>query len=272
MTDDVFRLLARHYASIAKELGSQAEQANLLNHATAVGTEREEVYLDFIKRYLPATCDAFLGGYLFDLQGNSSTQMDIIVTSGHTPRFKMSRGNKYIAPLEGTIAVAEVKSQLTKEKLHAALAGCSSIPAMPNQAGIVATYLKIPELRWQDTPYKIVFAYDGLEARTVCEHLDEYYRLNSEIPLSRRPNILHVLNKYMIVRFAPDMSVRNLDGSEDANQPAVGEYKLFELAPDVSSALWTLQELHHLAFMSSHLMYKFDGWHTNIMRLIQQDM
>ena len=118
MKPDVFDHLKDHYISIARELNSQASQAGLLTNPTGVGTEREEVYRAFLERHLPKMCDVFLGGYVFDLSGISSAQIDVIVTSGNTPRFRMSSGSRYIAPLEGTIAVAEIKSHLNKDTLE----------------------------------------------------------------------------------------------------------------------------------------------------------
>ena len=140
MKPDVFDRLKEHYVSVARELSSQASQAGLLNNPTGVGTEREEVYRTFLERHLPKMCDVFLGGYVFDLKGNTSKQIDVIVTGGNTPRFRMSSGNRYIAPLEGAIAVAEVKSRLNKETLQESLSNCASIPFMPDHKGIVAPY------------------------------------------------------------------------------------------------------------------------------------
>jgi len=193
MTPDVFENLKQHYASIASELSSQAHQARLLTNPTGVGGEREEVYRAFLERHLPKTCDVFLGGYVFDLVGTSSDQIDVIVTSGNTPRFQMHGGNRYIAPLEGTIAVAEVKSRLDKNTLQDALENCASIPPMPDQSGIVPPFLKISDESWQDTPYKVVFSYDGIDANRVCRYIEQFYDQNQSVPLVRRPNIIHVL-------------------------------------------------------------------------------
>ena len=264
MGHDVFRHLAEHYASVARELSSKARQAHLLANATAMGTEREEVYREFLERHLPRTCDVFLGGYIFDRTGHSSNQIDIIATSGIAPRFRMSSGNRYIAPLEGTIAVAEIKSRLSKETLQQALAGCASIPTMPKQDSIVAPYLRVNDSEWQDLPYKIVFAYDGIAADTACAHIAEYYKDNSDIPTYRRPNVIHVLEKYMIMRITPDVTVVSVDGSSVPDQPEIGQFHPFLVGSDISAMVWTLAALQERAFLSAHLRYKFDEWHDNI--------
>ena len=271
MKPDVFDHLKEHYISIARELNSQARQAGLLTNPTGVGTEREEVYRAFLERHLPKMCDVFLGGYVFDLRGNSSAQIDVIVTSGNTPRFRMSSGSRYIAPLEGTIGVAEIKSHLNKDTLEEALNNCASIPSMPDSKGIVAPYLKLDKDNWQDTPYKIVYAYDGIAANTICAHITAFYNQHQEIPIARRPNIIHVLDKYMVMRIAPGMTVINPDGKPDATQPDAGQYKPFFTGSDASAMAWTLIALQEKSFLSNSLMYKYDEWHNKIVERIQND-
>ena len=272
MKPDVFDHLKQHYISIAEELRSQATQAGLLTNPTGVGTEREEVYRTFLERHLPKACDVFLGGYIFDLEGSASKQMDVIVTGGTTLRFRMSGGNRYIAPLEGTIGVAEVKSQLNKSTLEESLIGCASIPLMPDYQGIVAPYLKIAQENWWDLPYKIVFAYDGIEASTICEHLEAFYAQNPNIPITRRPNIIHVLEKYMVIRKTSGMTVLNPDGKPDAIQPEIGQYRPFSTGPDASAMTWTLIALQENAFLCNSLMYKYGEWHNKIMARIQNEL
>ena len=268
MNDDVFGDLAAHYAAVAQELSSQAQQAGLLRNPTATGTEREDVYRAFLERHLPRSCDVFLGGYIFDKSGNSSSQMDVIATGGNVPRFRMSSGERHIAPLEGTVAVAEVKSHLTKETLREALDGCASIPPMPKPEGIVPPYLRVPEARWNDAPYKTIFAYDGLSSDTICAHIAEYYEQNTHIPLFRRPNIIHVLNKYLIMRVTGSVKIADVRGSVEAEQPEQGTFYPFDMAPDVSAMAWTLTEVQYNVFSCAHLLYKFGEWHDNIIARI----
>ncbi len=115
---DMFDAIEYHFTQMADELRSQANQAGLLNNPADKGAEREEIFRDFLDRHLPASCDVFLGGYVFDAKGNRSQQIDIIVTNDLTPRFRLSSGHRFIAPLEGTIATVEVKSRLDKEGLE----------------------------------------------------------------------------------------------------------------------------------------------------------
>ena len=270
-TDNVFDRLRAHYVAISEELASAARQASILNHPTGIGTEREEVYRSFLERHVPKTCDVFLGGYVFSLKGNQSKQIDVIVAAGNAPRFRLSAGNHYIAPVEGTIAIAEIKSHLDKESLQDALEKCASIPPMPDSKGIVSPNLNVSKDNWQDAPYKIVFAYDGINADTVVSHISNFYIQNADVPRTRRPNIIHVLGKYVIFRTTPGMTVINPDGQPDAIQPQVGQFKTFNTSPDVSAIGWMLPDLQKEAFVSNHLFFKYDELQNEIMKRILRE-
>ncbi|MCY3801051.1 MAG: hypothetical protein OXG46_05700 [Chloroflexi bacterium] len=269
---DVFDRIRAHYEAIGEELASTARQASILNHPSNVGTEREEVYRAFLDRHVPKTCDVFLGGYVFSLDGNQSKQIDVIVTGGNAPRFRLSAGNHYVAPVEGTIAIAEIKSRLDKDSLQDALEKCDSIPRMPHSEGIVSPRLKVSKDKWQDVPYKVVFAYDGISADVILGHLTGFYNKNSQIPTGRRPNIIHVLGKYVVIRTTPGTTVINPDGEPHANQPQVGQYKAFDTSPDVLAMSWMLPDLQKEAFVSNHLFFKYDEMHNQIMDRIQSGL
>ena len=270
MSYDVFGELKDYYTSVAEELRNQASQAGLLRNPTAVGTEREDLYRSFLERHLPKVCDVFLGGYIFNASGKFSTQMDVIVTGGHAPRFRLAGGNRFNAPLEGTIGIVEVKTHLNRQTLEEALRGCASIPVMPAKQGIVSPMIRIDDNRWNDMPYKIIFAYQGIEASTLNNHIEAFYSQNPQIPMYRRPHIIHVLNKYVVVRMTPDARVINADGSPDPNQPREGLYHTFSTAPDTMTMVWTLNELQSNAFLSNNLMYKYDKWINEIANRIQK--
>lgn len=272
MTPDVFDHLKEHYVAIAAELSSRASQARLLNNPTAVGTEREEVYRGFLERHLPKTCDVFLGGFVFDLKGTISKQIDVIVTGGITPRFRMASGDRYIAPLEGAIGVAEIKSMLDRDTLHEALFGCASIPSMPDHSGILPPFLRVSDALWKDLPYKIIFAYDSIAAHTLCNHIIAFYDEHKEIPITRRPNIIHVLGKFMVIRTTTGMAVTNSDGTPDPVQPNVGQYHPFFKGSDASAMAWSLNAVQHNVFLCNCLLYKYDDWHTKIVERIQNNI
>ncbi|MCY3960615.1 MAG: hypothetical protein OXG34_02960 [bacterium] len=271
MTTDAFDDLKKHFKAMAIELKSKGEQASVFAHTSDTGTEREEAYRTFLERHLPKTCDVFLGGYLFDMNGAKSSQMDVIVTDGHTPRFVMPDGSKHIAPLEGSVGVAEIKSKLDKDSLLRTLEGCASIPGMPDKSGLANPMLKLHDEGWLDTPYKVIFAYDGVAADTLLDHLNSFYLEHSDITLDRRPNVIHVLGKYMIIRVVSGISFQTIDGAPSDDSLSIGQFEALTVQPDVSAMLWIINALHKKASTASHLLYKFDAWHENIvMRLVAE--
>ena len=261
---DTYYDLAKHFERIATELKAQALQSSILGNSSGVGTDREEVYRGFLERHLPKNCDAFLGGYVFDMEGIKSKQIDIIVTAGPTPRFLLADEGRHIAPLEGTIATIESKTMLDSAALRDSLDKCASIPPMPSQESIVPPMLRIPQAKWDDFPFKIIVAYDGNSKENICENINEFYRVNDDIPRYRRPNLIHVIGKYFIMRMTEGFHVVNSDGTTDPNQPNVGTYRWFDRGPDAIAIALTLSTLQSNAFLSNFLKYDFDNWINQI--------
>lgn len=249
MSNDVFSDIKSYYIQVAKNLIAEARQASLLVNSTSVGTEREEVYRKFLERHLPKACDAFLGGYVFDLQGNASKQIDVIVTSMSTPTFQLPNQTRIIAPLEGTVAVAEIKSRLDKASLFSALRNFAAIPSMPDSEGIIPPLMSAPKQRWADIPYKIILAYDAIQRERLWEYIQEFYDANGHIPLDRRPNIIHVLDKYMVIRITPDMRILEPDGTPSAEPIRAGQFRWFHPNSDPMAIAWTLNAIQSNAFV-----------------------
>ena len=210
----------------------------------------------------------FSSGYVFSLVGHRSKQIDAIVTGGDTPRFRMSAGDRYIAPLEGKIAVAEIKSRLYKDRLTEALQNWASIPAMPEQKGVLAPILKMRNEDWQDWPFKIIFAFDGIDPETICAHIADFYEHNPSIPISRRPNLIHVLEKYVVAR-----NSKNVGGTSSAAADKVedGNYYPIKAEPDVSAMVVTLNDLQQKAFFSHYLRYDYGKWTQEILERVKKE-
>ena len=264
---NTMNLIMNHFASVARELSSQAEQAGLLTNPTGVGTEREEAYRSFLGRHVPKICDVFLGGYVFDTEGNRSKQTDVIVTGGNTPRFRLPNGNRFIAPLEGTIAVAEVKSRLDKNTLQEALNNSLSIPEMPDPEDILPPFLGVDREAWEDTPYKIVFAFDGIEQDSLNRHLVDFLKDKRNQIGARLPNIIHVLGKYTIRKvYASQIRDTATGAIAKGNNFA---YHSFSGNADILAMLEILTTIQHGAFASNYLMHNYSEWYAQIRTLLQ---
>ena len=142
---------------------------------------------------------------------------------------------------------------------------------MPDQDGIVPPFLKVGEDNWRDTPYKVVFAYDGIDAHKICGYIKSFFDQHKHIPLFRRPNIIHVLGKYVIIRTNRSMTVLNPVGQPDLDQPIEGQFHPFFTGSDVSALGWTLNEIQDKASFSNFLLFKYGEWHKRIMERIQRE-
>ena len=269
MERNTLNLMVDHFTAVAAELENSARQAGLLTNPTGVGTEREEAYRSFLERHVPKICDVFLGGYVFDIEGNPSKQTDVIVTGSNTPRFRLPNGNKFIAPLEGTIAVAEVKSRLDKNTLEEALNSSLSIPKMPDPGDILPPFLGVNQDVWEDTPYKIVFAFDGIEQDSLIKHLVDFLRDARNQVGERLPNIIHVLGKYTIRKVYASQIIDTSTGAVATGNKFA--YHSFSKNADVLAMLEILNTIQHIGFASNFLGFDYSKWYTRIRNLLENN-
>ena len=266
MDGNFFQRLQTYYLSVAAVLRGEAEVASIFPNATDIGMSRERVYVEFLRQHAPSKCNVFLGGFLFGEDGSESRQLDIIVTTDTTPRFDFCNNNnngKSFAPVEGTLAVASIKSTLDKKELVDALTGIASIPPTSTLNGRVNPNL--PITNYDDWPYKIIYASSGIAPSTLLDHLTSYYAVHPDIPLGRRPNIIHVSGKYIISRATPGMSGRNPDRS--GMRLDVGRFYCFDFNADLQGILWVLQELQVRATLSTHILYSYSSMINRIFSL-----
>jgi hypothetical protein len=183
--------------------------------------------------------------------------LPLIVTTDTTPRFNFQNKDgqgKSFAPVEGTLAVASIKSTLDKKELENALAGLASIAPTVSLDGRVAPALRIPN--YDDWPYKIIYASDGISAESLLSHLNAFYLDNPAIPFGRRPNVIHVSGKYVVFRAIPGMCVLN-DGENETNDMELGTFQHFTQDPDLQAILWVLDRLQARATSSAHILYSY---------------
>jgi len=130
MPDNFFFRLREYYLNAASVLRGEADAASIFPNTTDIGMSREKVYSEFLRLHAPSKCNVFLGGFLFDMNGNESKQLDIIITTDTAPRFDFHNrdgSGKSFSPVEGTLGVASIKSVLNKAELENALWGIASM-------------------------------------------------------------------------------------------------------------------------------------------------
>ena len=143
---------------------------------------------------------------------------------------------------------------------------------MPDPRGILSPLVKDNENIWPDTPYKIVFAYDGIDKDTICGHIDDFYTTHNNIPAVRKPNIIHVLNKYVVMRIVPGMKVLKADGKVEPIQPDAGQFHWFTREPDVLAMTWALNHLQNRHFLINNSMIRYGEWINGLVnRIVTSD-
>jgi len=202
MENKFFERLQKYFLNVIEVLRAEAKPASIFPNTTDIGMSREQVYMKFLQQHLPSKCNIFFGGFLFGEDGSESKQIDIIITADTTPKFNFYNNDnckgKSFSPVDGTLGVASIKSILNKEQLEDALIGIASIPKNTSLLGKMTPFKEIKN--YDDWPYKIIYASDGISIETLYSHLNNFYSQNPNIPLGRRPNIIHVAGKYMIFR------------------------------------------------------------------------
>ncbi len=98
--------------SVAEQMRVALRQ-KLIPHPGELGTGREEVVRDFLRKHLPKRFGVSTG-FVFDAQGKVSRQIDVVVYDAYLcPSFE-TVGGKMFFPCESVVAVGEAKSQLSR--------------------------------------------------------------------------------------------------------------------------------------------------------------
>jgi hypothetical protein len=235
MPKPFFQRLKDYYESVGAVLRGEADAASIFPNTTDIGMSREKIYAEFLKNHVPSKCNVFFGGFVFGNDGSESGQLDIIVTTDTAPRFDFhnrSGDGKSFSPVEGTLAVVSIKSTLNKAQLEDSLKGIAAIPPTRPLGNRANPMIRIEG--YEDWPYKVVYASNGIALHTLMDHLNEFYRLHPNIPVTRRPNIIHVAGLYVIFRLAEPMTVWDKNIGKEISTEA-GTYYPFVTDPDLQA-------------------------------------
>lgn len=258
MPNNIFSRLRKYYLDVARVLKDGSGAASIFPNKPDIGGSREKIYAEFLRQHVPSKCNVFLGGFVFAESGEESNQIDIIITTDTTPCFNFFNNNnegKSFSPVEGTLSIISIKSTLTKDALFDALHNIASIPSTKPLDNRVIKSVRIQD--YDNWPLKVIYASDGLEAQTIIKHLDSFYAKNSNIPLNRRPDVIHVAEKYFIVRGRDGMMhYDNTTISVSALNP--GEFHVYLEDPDLQAILFIINELQKITSASAFIIFSYD--------------
>lgn len=266
MPKPFYERLKNYYDSVAKVLKGTAEVGSIFPNPSDVGGSRETIYAKFLKEHSPSKCNVFLGGFLFDANGNESNQLDVIITNDTSPKFDFhdnkEKAGKSFASVDGCIGVASIKSKLDKKELFNALMGLKSIPdKIPLEKNKVDPRLEYKA--YDDWPFKIIYAHDGLTLETIENHLTDFYN-EHPTPINKKPNLIHVAGKYAIIRARKGDMIKDKDGHtiiSDGNSFAKEIQK-----PDAFALTKVIDELQKMVSVSNHIIFDY----SYIIRSLQE--
>ena len=109
--------LSEIFKDITNKLRSEIIQSQkITSHTYSKGYYIEEIVREFLRKYLPPSLGV-TRGFVVDVDGNISNELDIIIfNQNKTPMF-YSSGDSRVIPIETVIGVIEVKKNLWGEDL-----------------------------------------------------------------------------------------------------------------------------------------------------------
>jgi hypothetical protein len=262
-TKNFFGRLRDYYHKVGEVLRGDAEAASVFPNPTDVGISRERIYAEFLLQHAPSKCNVFLGGFLFGEDGSESNQVDVIITTDTTPRYDLHNKDgkgKAFSPVEGTLGVASIKSYLDKAQLFEALENIASIPSVMSLEGRQLLTIQIPD--YSDWPYKVIYATDGLKPETILQHMNAFYGENPQIPLTSRPNVVHVAGRYACFRMGSGGGKLVNRTTGETVAAAIGSFQCVTTDPDLEAITFVLHNLQVRAAASNHILFSY-GEHIN---------
>ena len=230
-------------------------------NASDIGSSREKIYAEMLRQHIPSSCNVLFGGFLFDQEGKESKQIDIIITNDSSIQYNFLNSvdnGKSFACIDGTIAIVSVKSSLDKKELTDAL---NNIASIPDQQPLTNDRYSLGwKIRgFDDWPCKIIYASDGIKRDSLMTHLNTFYEENPSIPQNKRPNIIHVLGKYLVVRI-------DEQGGETRNGKLIqpNTFHSSDITSDAVALSWAIIKIQEIAQASKMIAYKYHSIVENL--------
>lgn len=244
----------RQYLSATIEtLKNEEQAASVFANTTDIGQSKEARIRDILRFHIPKSANIDLGGFLFDVAGNESKQLDLIITDSSSLRYDFHNrdgGGKAFACVDGCIGVISSKTTLNKSEICETLENIASIP--PNTVLTSKNSDSRLDLSaMHDGPVKAVIAQKGIDPQALIGYVVEFYKAHPKIPLSRRPNYIHVLGQYCWVGIRAPL--KNDEGVHA--QP--GHFCLRQKDPDLYFFCELLLSIEKLSRMHRAVWYDY---------------
>ena len=186
-------------ATQAKMLADINAERAAFENTTTKGTTAEQFVAHFLRDHLPAGFGV-TSGEVIDSVGHRSKQLDVIIyDAARCPMlFRSPDDDIALVPIEGVVAVVEVKMALKKADLKGILANCLSVKTMERNAFMPSSlghkFQVYGQVWGVPPPYYSVFAFesDSMYAGPINElqlELPAHHRIDSACYLTRGVNL-----------------------------------------------------------------------------------
>lgn len=209
-----------------------------LTHSGARGDAAEEIVRDFLIGALPASLGVTVG-QVVDSTGTYSGQSDVIVFDAQaTPMlFRSAQGNTHTVPVEGVVAVIEVKSVLARKDLDQFVEHARRVKSLQRRAFVaqpIVNQRRLYEQDWTVLPiiYSVfAFTSDGL-------YVSELNRMQAETPLHLRVDNLCAMDRGLLLNVCLTGHVREPETLFTFSPTATRLSKLGEVITDGPLLPW----------------------------------
>lgn len=189
-------VLAGILAAAARRMRADFEDSAFVNHNASKGTVREGDLLEFLRKYLPDTVRAAGSSEIISADGQTSSQMDIVIYDPSAPPL-FARSGYRILPAECVYGVIEVKSKLTAAELARSVETIAKVKRLPKTAYFQEPFSKVTQIygkKYQG--YSPIFGFVfGYDSNDLLGMSDEYIRKLRTQPYDQRIDGVWVLGK-----------------------------------------------------------------------------
>lgn len=181
------------------------EFSAIIDHNASKGTFREQIVQKFLRPFLP-NIYGISGGQAFDMNGNISKQLDIVIYDGLHSYVAPYMNDFIYFPCESVYGNIEIKSILNKNSFMESLENIASLKALKRDS--IDTYyvnpikeLRIKNVTWDiqatNEYFGVIFSYDSVEPETVLEYITK--AVKEGFDRNNLPNVIVLFKKRVII-------------------------------------------------------------------------
>lgn len=209
-----------------------------LDHAGTKGSAAEEIVREFLETALPRSLGITVG-QVIDHHGNLSGQSDVIIYDAlATPMiFSSAQGGQQTVPIEGVVAVIEVKTKLRKGDLDQIVNHAAALKSMERRAFSPQEFSvqhALYEQTWDVLP--VLYSLFAFESEGL--YADELNRLQADKPLHLRVDNLCALDRGLLVNICLTGHVSDPASLFSIRPTATAYSKLGEATPSNPLMPW----------------------------------